>query len=291
MNALVSLISPVYNAMPYLMAYLDCLKAQSYRPIQALLVDDGSTDGSREYMDAQLPTLEKAGLKVTVLHRPHGGQAAAFNAALPLIRGEFFTWCDADDLLTPDSIEKKVTWLQAHPDIGMVRSNGLVLNGDTGEVLSESATEHDRRQQNVFEDLFLEKTYCYAGCYMVRTALFRQCYPDMRIPESPEGQNLQLLLPPASRTQCGFLEEALHTYCRRRSGHSSQSRSYSQTLRRLENFTALRLRLLEYCSCDRAHYAALAKKLEEKRRAQLVHSALLQARKEQKHEYRNSDLP
>lgn len=282
MKPLVTIVTPVYNAMPYLEDYLSCLIRQTYRPLQVILVDDGSSDGSAECLQRRKAELEDAGLSVEILLCPHQNQAAAFNAALPLMEGSFFTWCDADDLLTPDSIEKKVTWLQAHPDIGMVRSNGLVLDGDTGAVLSESAKASDRQQTDIFEDLFLEKTYCYAGCYMVRTSLFRECYPEMRIPESPEGQNLQLLLPPASRSVCGFLDEPLHTYCRRSSGHSSQRRSYRQTLERLVNFTALRLEILEFCQCDRPHYTNLARSLEERKRAQLVQSALLQARKELK---------
>ena len=100
------------------------------------------------------------------------------------------------------------------------------------------------------------------------------------MPESPEGQNLQLLLPPASRSECGYLDELLHTYCRRSSGHSSRDRSYQENLRRMENFTALRLAILEYCDCDRIRYRALAQSLEEKNRKILLCSAVQRARKE-----------
>jgi hypothetical protein len=213
------------------------------------------------------------------------------NAALPLIRGEFFTWCDADDLLTPDSVEKKARWLMEHSDVGMVRSNGIVLDADKGVQLSESARACDRCQQSVFKDLLLDRTYGYAGCYMVRTELFFACYPDKKMPESPEGQNLQLLLPPARRSECGYLDELLHTYCRRHSGHSSRKRSYQENLRRLENFTALKLAILEYCDCDRAHYTALARSLAEKNRKTLLYSAVQRARKEMGNESRNIDLP
>lgn len=280
MKPLVTLVSPIYNAMPYLKDFLTCLENQTWRPLEVILVDDGSTDGSSEHLRQRKAGLEAAGLSVTVLLCPHRGQAAAMNAALPLISGRFFTWCDADDLLTADSIEKKANWLIAHPDVGMVRSNGTVLDADRGIRLSESAREADRFQKSVFEDLFLDRTYCYAGCYMVRTELFFACYPDKKMPESPEGQNLQLLLPPASRSECGYLDEPLHTYCRRHSGHSSRDRSYQENLRRMENFTALRLAILEYCDCDREHYAELARSLEEKNRKILLYSAVQRARKE-----------
>ncbi len=231
MNPLVTLVSPVYNAMPYLRDFLSCLEKQTWHPLEVILVDDGSTDDSAQALRDEKSGLENAGLTVKLLFCPRAGQAAAMNAALPLISGEFFTWCDSDDLLTPDSVEKKVAWLLAHPDVGMVRSNGIVLDADKDVLLSESAKESDRCQKSIFEDLFLDRTYCYAGCYMVRTELFFACYPEKKMPESPEGQNLQLLLPPASRSECGYLDEKLHTYCRRHTGHSSRDRSYQEKLK------------------------------------------------------------
>ena len=280
MKPLVTLVSPVYNCMPYLPDFLACLREQTWRPLQVILVDDGSADGSRECLREHKEILEASGIHVDLVFCAHGGQAAAFNAALPLVSGAFFTWCDSDDLMTPDNVEKKVRWLSEHPDVGMVRNNGIVMDADKGVVLSHSARETDKCQKSIFEELFLDLTYCYAGCYMIRSELFWQCYPQRQIPVSPEGQNLQLLLPPASRTECGYIDETLHTYCRRSSGHSSMERSYQDNLRRMENFTALRLTLLEYCQCDRAHYTDLAKSLEEKNRKILLYSAVQRARKD-----------
>lgn len=282
MKPLVTLVTPVYNAMPWLREYLDCVIRQTWRPLEVILVDDGSTDGSADCLRESVPALEQAGLTVRVLFCDHRNQAAAMNAALPRVSGTFFTWCDADDLLTPDSVEKKARWLMEHPEIGMVRSNGIVLNADTHTVLSDSAAPADRCDKHIFQDLFCDRTYCYAGCYMIRSSLFFGCYPDKRMPESPEGQNLQLLLPAASRTICGYVDEKLHTYCRRTGSHSSQKRSYREVLRRITNFTALRLAVLEYCDCDRAHFARLTEQLEKESREILLYSAAKQARQERK---------
>lgn len=280
MNPLVSLVSPVYNSMPYLQDFLDCLEAQTWRPLQVILVDDGSADDSARCLRDNQEKLERAGIQVDLVFCPHQGQAAAVNAALPLVQGDYFTWCDSDDLMTPDCVEKKVRWLIDHPHIGMVRNNGTVMDGDTNKILSESARPDDRECKDIFKDLFSDLTYCYAGCYMIRTELFFSCYPQKRIPVSPEGQNLQLLLPPASRTLCGYIDDKLHIYCRRSGGHSSRNRSYQENLRRLQNFTSLKLTLLDYCDCDRAYYAELAKSQEETRRKNLLYSAVQRARKE-----------
>jgi len=280
MNAKVSLITPVYNAMPYLEDYLRCVAAQTWRPLQLILSDDGSEDGSRECMEQMKSMLEDAGVEVILLFCSHFGQAAATNEALQHINGEFFTWCDADDLMTCDSIEKKVLWLEANPEIGMVRSNGVVRDMSTGKDLYDSSKPSDRATKNIFEELFCDKTYCYAGCYMIRTSLFFEGYPQRQMPLSPEGQNLQLLLPSASRSLCGYLDEKLHTYCRREGTHSNKKRSYSQTLARIENFRKLRLAVLEHCRCDKPYFEELARKTAEKAKTNLVLSAVQHLRKE-----------
>lgn len=280
MKPLVTLVSPIYNSMPYLVDFLDCVENQTWRPLEVILVDDGSTDSSAEYLKQRKPSLEAAGLTVKLIFSSHQGQAAAMNSALGHINGELFTWCDSDDLMTPDSVEKKASWLLENTDTGMVRSNGIVMDADKGEILGESAREYDKCKKSVFDDLFTDRSYCYAGCYMIRTELFFACYPDKKMPVSPEGQNLQLLLPSASRSECGYIDECLHTYCRRHSGHSSMERSYLENLRRMENFTALRLAVLEYCDCDKEHYIALARSLEDKNKKILLYSAVQRARKD-----------
>ena len=101
MNPLVSLITPVYNAMPYLKDYLDSVKAQTWRPLELILSDDGSTDDSLSFIKNQIRELEGSGISVKVLGLPHVSQAAAVNAALKEVTGEFITWCDADDVMLP----------------------------------------------------------------------------------------------------------------------------------------------------------------------------------------------
>ncbi len=280
MKPLVTLVTPVYNAMPYLKDCLESIVAQTWRPMELIFVNDGSSDDSLACLHAYENILKAADLSVRILDCPHRGQAAAMNAALPFVTGDFFTWCDADDLLASECVEKKARFLMERADIGMVRNNGIVLDADKGIVLNESARESDRCEKYIFEDLFTDRTYCYAGCYMIRTALLFDCYPKKKMPESIEGQNLQLLLPPASRTPCGYLDEKLHTYCRRSSGHSSMERSYRENLIRMKNFTALRLAILEYCDCDHAHFTSLAKDMEEKNKKILLYSAVKRAREE-----------
>ncbi len=280
MKPLVSLITPVYNAMPYLADYLDSVIYQTWRPLEIILSDDGSTDDSLCCIKEKTVELEKTGITVKLLTGEHRSQSAAVNAALKEAEGEFLTWCDADDIMLPRCIEKKAVFLTENPDIGMVRNDGIIIDGDTLTEISRSTKESDRRTQDIFHELFLQTTYCFAGCYMLRMSLFDSCYPGREIPLSPEGQNLQLLLPPASRTRCGFVPEVLHHYIKRGSGHSSSDKSYTQKRRRALNFTKLYEAILPFCDCDREKYAEEAKQFEKRRMAVLNYSVIARAREE-----------
>lgn len=279
MNPLVSLITPFYNAMPYFRDYLESVLNQTYRPLEFIAVDDGSTDGSWECLTEFVPELESAGISVRTLRTEHAGQAAAVNAALPYVAGEYITWCDADDWLSPESVEKKAKYLSRFNEYGLVRSDGLVLDGDTGSVLAHSAKPEDRHTQNIFDALFKGTAYCYAGCYMGRTSLLFEAYPDKRIPISPEGQNLQLLLPLASRSDCGFIPGVLHRYYRRSQGHSGRKLSFSRARERIENFSALRREILPHCVCEEKYYIEEDKKLTADALQTLYAAAVDQIRK------------
>ncbi|MBD5559069.1 MAG: glycosyltransferase family 2 protein [Clostridia bacterium] len=279
MNPLVSLITPFYDAMPYFRTYLACVLLQTWRPLEFIAVDDGSSDNSWECLMESMPELEKVGISVQALHIDHGGQAAAVNAALPLVSGEYITWCDADDWMSPDCVSKKAEHLIRFPEQELVRSDGLVYDGDSGRLLAFSARREDRRTQNIFDGLFFGTTYCYAGCYMGRASSLFQAYPDRQIPISPEGQNLQLLLPLASRSECGFIPDVLHRYYRRSRGHSSKKLNFRSAYSRLSNFSALRRAIIPHCLCDAEYYIEEDRKLTADAQRALCNTVAAQVRK------------
>jgi|YNPNPStandDraft_1061719.scaffolds.fasta_scaffold02918_6 glycosyltransferase involved in cell wall biosynthesis len=105
-QALVSVLVPCYNAGRWVGETLDSVLAQTYRPLEIIVVDDGSTDDSA----AVLERYAKQG--VTVIRQENRGQTAALNRALELARGDFVQYLDADDLLHPAKVELQVARLQ-----------------------------------------------------------------------------------------------------------------------------------------------------------------------------------
>lgn len=94
----ISVIIPVYNAEPYLRRCLDSVQGQTYENLEILLVNDGSTDGSRAVCDEYAARDSR----IRVLHKENGGVSSARNAGLAAAAGEWIGWVDSDDWIEPD---------------------------------------------------------------------------------------------------------------------------------------------------------------------------------------------
>ncbi|NMM99126.1 glycosyltransferase family 2 protein [Bifidobacterium olomucense] len=100
-NPLVSVVVPVYNVSKYLPACINSLLSQSYSPIEIILVDDGSTDDSGKIADeysAQSPSIR-------TFHKRNGGLSDARNYGIKHANGEFLTFADSDDFVSPNYIQ------------------------------------------------------------------------------------------------------------------------------------------------------------------------------------------
>lgn len=110
---MISVIIPVYNAEATLRRCLDSVLAQSYKDIEIILVDDGSTDGSGKICDEYGQKDDR----VRVLHQANSGVSAARNAGLDVAKGEWVAFCDSDDSVNASWIEKMV---EASSSAGLV---------------------------------------------------------------------------------------------------------------------------------------------------------------------------
>lgn len=109
----ISVIIPVYNVASYLQECLDSVLAQTYTDFELLLVDDGSTDGSSDLCD----DYACRDARVTVIHQPNAGPAAARNAALQVAQGDYLAFIDADDVVHRQYLEVLASYLDGHDDV------------------------------------------------------------------------------------------------------------------------------------------------------------------------------
>jgi len=109
--AAVSVIIPVYNTGRYLDECLESLARQTLTDIEVLAIDDGSTDGSGERLDA----FASKDARFRVFHQENRGQAAARNVGLENARGEYLMFCDSDDRYLPNMCERMIEAIRREP--------------------------------------------------------------------------------------------------------------------------------------------------------------------------------
>ena len=112
MKPLVSCVVPVFNGERYLAEALDSIISQNYHPIEIIVVDDGSTDGSAEVAAGY-------GNTVTYVCQVNAGPAAARNTGIKSAKGEYLAFLDADDIWVSDKLERQLACLEARPEIGI----------------------------------------------------------------------------------------------------------------------------------------------------------------------------
>jgi glycosyltransferase involved in cell wall biosynthesis len=98
---LITVIVPVYNAKQYMDACVESILAQTYRNLELLLINDGSTDGSKENCD----NWEGRDERIRALHFENGGAAAARNRGIECAEGEYLAFVDSDDTVTADYLD------------------------------------------------------------------------------------------------------------------------------------------------------------------------------------------
>ena len=130
---LVSVIVPVYNVERFLDRCMRSLVGQTYRRLEIILVDDGSSDGSPELCDEWA----KRDARVRVIHKLNGGPSEARNVALDDMHGDFVAFVDSDDYVEPDYVERLYTGI-GDADMSMY---SIVCEDSNGIAWSEDGTE------------------------------------------------------------------------------------------------------------------------------------------------------
>lgn len=152
----ITIIVPVYNVEKQLDRCVDSLVRQSYRNIEIVLVDDGSTDSSGQKCDSR----QKADSRVVVLHKTNGGLSSARNAGLNVAHGSYILFVDSDDYILDDSCERFAELAcQYSPDI---------VAGDAMKVRGEEKTRLRR--------CGLESGKLYEAKEFVAEAIRKRCW-------------------------------------------------------------------------------------------------------------------
>lgn len=121
----ISVIMTVYNGERYLVQAIDSIRQQSLRDFEFVIVDDGSDDRTPEIL-----AKAQADPRIKVISKQRLGRARALNVAWTQASGKYVANLDADDMAEPNRLENQFTFLEQHPEVGLLGTASRILNED-----------------------------------------------------------------------------------------------------------------------------------------------------------------
>lgn len=145
---MVSVIVPIYNVRQYIDKCLESIVGQTFKDLEIILVDDGSTDGSGEVCDAWA----RREPRIRVCHKQNGGLVSARKTGVAAARGNYIAHVDADDWIEPEMYEQMVKW-------AMESSADVVTSGILRDYKNHTVVENEGFPQGIYSGDRLQRDY------------------------------------------------------------------------------------------------------------------------------------
>ena len=180
---LISIIVPVYNVFGYLARCVDSIRRQTYRNLEIILVDDGSTDRS----GALAEKLAMGDRRIRVFHKENGGSSSARNLGISKARGEYIGFIDSDDYIEPAMYQRL---LEA------ALSENLLMAQISRDEIEEKLTDyqidilHAKKWAVSVRELLLHRGDCSFCTKLVHASLLK----EERFPEGELNEDFYLLV-------------------------------------------------------------------------------------------------
>ena len=165
---LVSTIIPVYNRPEMVCKAVESVLEQTYRPIEIILIDDGSTDNTPSVLDkmaAEHPNI------INVIHKENGGPGLAREAGRLVARGEFIQYLDSDDWLLTKKFKLQVKALRENSECDIAYGVSCLVDSN-GNTLAEPSKWTGRKFEHLFPALLVDRWW------HTHTPLFRRSISD-----------------------------------------------------------------------------------------------------------------
>jgi glycosyltransferase involved in cell wall biosynthesis len=178
---LVSVIMPCFNHARYVEESIKSVLNQTERDLELILVDDGSTDGSPEVIEA---TSAGNGRVKPLYHPTNQGASHSRNDGLNHATGEYVAFCDADDLWLPEKLEKQLELFSRFPVVDIAYSDTKIINSageETGALFSDRFPVPGSGNGNLFYDLCVRNFINMQSALVRRKAIHPENYFDPNI--------------------------------------------------------------------------------------------------------------
>jgi glycosyltransferase involved in cell wall biosynthesis len=217
MTPAISVVIATFNYGRFLAGAVESALAQSFRDLEVIVVDDGSTDDTGPVIT---PYLNDA--RIRYERTDHVGQAAAKNSGVRLARGRFIAFLDADDLWLPSKLEEQIAMFRANPALGVVYSRRSLMDEAGRPLEFEQPALHRGR---VLDAMFRNNFVCFSSAVVDRRVFERVGLFDEALPLAID---YAIWLRVATSFTFDYVDEPLVRY---RTGHASLSQRSEERLR------------------------------------------------------------
>lgn len=184
----VTVIVPVYNVMQYLTRCVDSIRAQSYRNLEILLVDDGSTDNS----GALCEKFALEDKRIRVFHKENGGSSSARNLGIEMATGDYIAFVDSDDYIEPEMMEHLLqAALSGNLRMAQCSRDEIDEKGNRmPDVCLPPEKQVDVDGEDVLRELLMHRGDCSFCTKLTETSLLK----EHRFPEGELNEDFRLLV-------------------------------------------------------------------------------------------------
>jgi glycosyltransferase involved in cell wall biosynthesis len=183
MSKLVSVIMPARNAGDFIKKSIDSVLAQTYPDFELIIIDDKSTDNTREIAKSY------ADVRIKIVDGPGIGISAAFNTGLENAKGDYFCRCDADDLFPEERLMIQVQWLNEHPEYVAICGSYTSIDEKGRHILQYHKDTHSRCIDSKFQE---GHTITHFGTFLIKTEVIKSIGGCRSFFKTAEDIDLQL---------------------------------------------------------------------------------------------------
>jgi glycosyltransferase involved in cell wall biosynthesis len=204
----ISVVMPVYNARPYVAEAIESILRQTFIAFEFLIIDDGSTDGSSQIIDAYAAKDRR----IRVVRQENRGLITSLNTGCEMARGEYLARMDGDDISLPGRLQRQAGFLEDHPKVGVVGTSvqRILGNGEPAGLWRVPLTAGGIRWH------LLLKTGLVHAATMIRRDLFREVGGYRANDSVLHAEDYDLWLRLSARTDFANLPQFLYVVRRHR---------------------------------------------------------------------------
>ncbi|WP_294156559.1 glycosyltransferase [uncultured Clostridium sp.] len=207
---MVSIIIAVYNGEKYIEQAIESVLSQTYKDLELIVCDDGSTDNTRKLVQRYT--------NVIYIYQKHKGQGAARNSGISASKGDYIAFLDADDLYTPDKIQKQIDIFSVYKNVDIVY-NDLIVTDKNLKYLNVLKSEgRFEKRQDLLAAVIFRQIIQGPICMMLR----RKCTENIKWSEELKyAADYQYIIKLAQEYNFKYLEKPLYIYRRHESNLSN----------------------------------------------------------------------